>query len=88
MVNLTNLEKETQINWNQAEENCHVYTYDARIVRLFEKYGIEYTKDENGLVEAEFPKTWVKIRGPSQLSDEARQKLSEAAKARFGKKSN
>lgn len=70
MVNLTSLERETQINWNQAEENCHVYSYDARIVRLFEKYGIEYTRNENGLVEAEFPKTWVKIRAAKQMTPE------------------
>lgn len=70
MVNLTRLEQETQINWNNEEKTAHVYTYDARIVRLFEKYGIEYTKDENGLVEAEFPKTWVKIRAAKQMTPE------------------
>lgn len=86
MVNLTNLEKETQINWNQAEENCHVYTYDTRIVRLFEKYGIGYTKDENGLVEAEFPKTWVKIRAPRQVSDEEKAMRAQLAKDNLHRK--
>lgn len=85
MLNLTNIEKETQINWNNEEKTAEVYTYDSRIIRLLDKYNVDYKREESGLVVANIPKTWVKIRAPREMSDEERQKLAERAKARFCK---
>lgn len=77
MTELTSEEKETQINWNNAEQDARIYTYDSRIIRRLKDLGVDVKVDESGLVEAKIPKKWVKINAPRVLSDEQKQRLSE-----------
>ena len=62
--------------------NCDIDKIEHNII---DKYNVDYKREESGLVVANIPKTWVKIRAPREMSDEERQKLAERAKARFCK---
>ena len=88
-MNLTRLEQETIILFNEAEDTATVDTCNNALIRqlddLSEKYRVitEERKDEYGKTYT-IPKSWVKIRAPRQLSDEQRQKLQETARHNFG----
>lgn len=83
-------EQETIINYNQEEILAELYTCDASLIRklnkLCEKHStITVTKSDEYSKTYSFPKKWVKIRPPRQLSDEKRAELSERAKRNFKK---
>ena len=88
-MKLTKLEQETIINYNQEEKTASCYTHDQALIRkldaLREKSTeIIVTKSADGCKEYSFPKKWIKLRIPRQLSDEQRAKAAERAVRNFG----
>lgn len=86
---LTKQEQETIVNYNQEDKAASCFTYDQSLIRrldiLCEKSSdIIVTKTGDGCKEYSFPKRWVKIKMPRQLSDEQRQKAAERAARNFG----
>lgn len=78
-MGLTGYEKETIINFNEAEDTAHIFTYNKAWQRhLEEKLGLKPTNVNGfGGKDYELPKKWVKLpRGPRRLSAETRAKLS------------
>lgn len=85
-LSLTKYEQETIINYNQEEKTASVYTCDMALIRRLDKLCQNYTEitvSKGGIQSKEytFPKRWIKIRAPRQLSDEQRGKLAERASA-------
>ena len=80
-------ERETIINFNNAESTATYYTlnYHKRreLLKLAEKFpdDVRITKDDGNVLEAVFPKKWIKIRPPAQISEETRARLVESGKA-------
>lgn len=78
-MGLTGYEKETIINFNEAEHTAYIFTYNKSWQKhLEQKLGLK-PSNVNGFggKDYELPKQWVKLpRGPRQLSAETRAKLS------------
>jgi hypothetical protein len=87
--NLTRYEQETIINYNQEEKTCSCYTMDAALIRKLDKL-CQVSKEITLATQTEdsktynFPKKWLKVRMPKQLTDEQREKMAQNARARFG----
>ena len=84
-------ERETIINFNEAEDTASVYTHNSRLINRLdvlssENQAVACVREADGMREYLIPKTWVKVLPPRQLSAETRAKLSENAKARFHNK--
>jgi len=84
-MSLTNIERETVIVFNEAEQAAEVFTYRRSLIRqldeLAEERPTEATRvkaNAEGGVTYTVPKTWVKIRPKRILTDEQR----EAAQVR------
>lgn len=89
-MNLSTLEQETIINYNNAEKEATIFTYDKALKRKLDELcsthkEISLLREENGAREYKLPKKWLKVRAPAILSDVERQKRAEAARARFSK---
>lgn len=71
-------ERETIINFCDAEKTCSYYTRNYSRMNELRKLATEHpdevklTIDKEDCVEAEFPKKWVKIRPPMFISEERR----------------
>ena len=81
-------ELETIINYNQAEDLAVVDTCDKSLQRKLAQIAasnptiVLVREDEHGQTYS-FPKKWVKIRPPRQISDEKRREMVERAKRNF-----
>jgi hypothetical protein len=85
---MTNYERETTINFNEAEDTATVDTCNTRMLNQLNKFSasnplctLVRTDQYGGMYK--IPKTWIKVRPPRELSDEERSKLSERAKSNF-----
>ena len=90
MGKLTRYEQETIINYNQEEDLCHCYTHDPRLMRKLDDFAqkssvITVVKKGEDFGEYTYPKKWVKVRFPRELSEEKRKLLSEQAKRNLGR---
>ena len=79
MIQLTKLEKETIIVFNEAEQEAEVFTYNGRMLRELAKLAgdrpddVEHVSDNgNGASTYRVPKKWVKIRASRILSERER----------------
>lgn len=86
---LTNLEKETIILWNEAEDTITVDTFNQKLINRLRKAAEKNPEvfsvsepDKFGAVNATFPKKFFSYRFVSPMSDEDRARYSEIAKAR------
>ena len=83
----TAYERETVINFNNAEKEASYYTlnYGKRqmLLRLAEEYpdDVKIVSQRDDMVEAILPKSWIKVRPPRKMTEEERQKLVERGKA-------
>ena len=74
-------ERETIINFNNAEAEASYYTlnYNKRkeLLELAEKYPeqVRIVSDNGECIEAVLPKRWIKIRPPREMSEERRAEL-------------
>lgn len=88
-MELTKYEMETIYNYNQEEPLASCYTMDRALIRrldaLAEKHKeITVVRVDEGVREYTFPKKWIKVRAPKELSDEQREKMAKRARERFG----
>lgn len=80
-------EKETVINFNNAEQNASCYTLNTHKRQMLLNLAKEYPDDEkiiskrDDMVEVTFPKKWVKIRPPRKLTEEQRVNAVERGRA-------
>jgi hypothetical protein len=91
---MNNIEKETIINFNEAEKEASVYTFNQKIIRTMKEYTEKFPDDcklihtgQHGELEFTCPKSWIKIRAPRILTEEQRRAYSERARANFGRNS-
>ena len=79
-------ERETLINFCDAEKTCSYYTRNYSRMNELRKLAAEYpddvklTIDREDCVEAELPKKWVKLRPPMIISEERRAILVESGR--------
>ena len=80
-------EKETVINFNNAEQNASCYTLNTHkrqmLLNLAEEYpdDVKIISKSDDMVEVTFPKKWVKIRPPRKLTEEQRVNAVERGRA-------
>lgn len=80
-------EKETVINFNNAEQNASCYTLNTHkrqmLLNLAEEYpdDVKIISKRDDMVEVTFPKKWVKIRPPRKLTEEQRVNAVERGRA-------
>ena len=79
---MTKYEQETIFCYNQAEENCHVYTCDQSLIRKLDKLcqkdsRITAEKSGDGYKEYNFPKKWIQIRPSRILTEEQKQVIRD-----------
>ena len=86
-MHLTNLEKETIILFNEAEDTAEVETFNARLLGQLRKVenceGVVCKESEKGYGVYIVPKTMIKIHAPrpkKELSEAERAELSEWGK--------
>ena len=87
-MNRTKYEMETIYNYNQEEPRASCYTMDKALIHrmdaLAEKHKeITVVRADEGVREYTFPKKWIKVKTPRQLSDEKRQELKNRALRNF-----
>ena len=93
MVNLSNYERETIINFNEAEPTANVYTCNRRLQNKLNKLiGVnpdisELRKDDEA-VTYRVPKNWIKVSPPRQVNytDEQKAAMAERLAAARDKK--
>ena len=89
-MKLSKAETETHISWTLDEKNATLYTNDPVWMRKIDKLClsrsevIETKRDEISKTY-KFPRSWVKVIPPRQLSDEKRKELAERARRNFRK---
>ena len=88
-MNLSNIEQETIINYNQGEAEATVFTYDKALIRKLERLReknpvVDLLREEKtGAREYRFPKRWLKVVPPRELSAEEIERRRHHGKATF-----
>jgi hypothetical protein len=79
MIRLSRQERETIINFNEAEDVAYIYTCSKPWMRHMEKVlGLKPAKIHSYAREYECPKVWIKKpRMPRRLSIEQKRRLSQ-----------
>jgi hypothetical protein len=77
-------EREVSILFDDSSGVAHVFSasvpFTKRLLKLTGEKDFVIEKQTDSALMCHFPKKWVKIRKPKQLSDETLQKLSERMK--------
>lgn len=89
-MNLTKLEQETIIIFHEAEEMASIETCNKALIKQLDELTqkrpqITEEKSDNYCKRYNFPKKWVKVRAPRELTDEQRAKLKSHAIATLHK---
>ena len=85
-MNLTNYERETILNFNDADDTASVYTHSRAHRRKLDKLSADRPKDcklfrvsrDGQAAEFYIPKGWIKI-SPPRVSSEAQRAAARAA---------
>ena len=90
-LRLSKQEKETIIIYNEAEDVACVYTCNEKLRNKLETLSKKspecvLEKKDSVSVEYKLPKAWVKVNKTRQYSEEAKQAMSERAKANLSKR--
>lgn len=81
---LTSYERETIINYNDADDMADIYTHDKALQRHIEKeLGLKPYFKLEAAREYEIPKKW--LRYPRKPSEKRREAAKKALKARGGR---
>ena len=88
MSGLTNYERETIINYNEADKTAGVYTHNKALRRKLERWAEERPGEcrlkrvsrEGDAVDYIIPKSWVRIYPPRQISEEQRTAMAKRMK--------
>ena len=83
---MLSIEKETYINFNDAEPDALLCTYNAAWLRKMDDLSrdnpcVQRRKRTEGYGEYVFPKKWVKVSKPREVSEENRRKAKERFEA-------
>lgn len=87
---LSPYEKETYFNFNEAEKDAVVFTYNASLIRklknaMEEHAEISLVKDNpDGSCEFIIPKKWCKVSIPRVISEEERLAMASRLRENFG----
>ena len=86
-MNISRLEQETVITFNEEEKTATVYTYNRKVKRKLAAASadrpdeVQQTgNDEYGGLTFEIPKKWVKVNPSRILSEEEKAAKAEAAR--------
>ncbi len=83
-MGLTNYERDTIINFNEAEETAYIFTYNKTWQRHLEKVlGLKAVKTNRfGARDYELSKKWIKLpRTPRKISADTKARLVAQGKA-------
>lgn len=87
-MNISRLEQETIIGFNEAEATASVYTHNGALKRKLEKLAKERPADvqlsrryPEGAVEYTIPKRWVRVNATRVLSEAQREAALKNVKA-------
>ena len=88
MSNKSKYEQETIITFNEAENIANIYTHNQRMIRTMDELmskssTVVQVRNGNGWGEYNFPKKWVKVKMPRQLSEQQRSDLAKRARENF-----
>lgn len=83
MSKLTRTEKETIINYNDAESVANIYSCNKNMIKKLlqlekeypDKVSVTYRSDVS--LNVEIPKDWIKISAPRKLTDKQREAARE-----------
>lgn len=86
---LSLVEQETIIGYDNDDDTATVSTYDRKLIRKLNAYcersdEITSKRLNDECMSYTFPKKWVTVRMPRQMSDEQRAELAERARQNFG----
>ena len=88
-----NLERETTIVFNEAEDHASLWSASPLFQRKMERLGIAPTRiaeRERGQISCwyEVPRSWIKVKLPirRQLTEEQRNKMADTARRTFSKR--
>jgi len=75
-------ERETIINFNEAESTAGIYTHNIalrnRLLKLSQtEPGLRIIRKTQDVLEIEVPKKWIRVSPPKKLSAETRQKMTD-----------
>ena len=91
-MKLSNIEKETVINFNEAERTASVYTHNAALKRQLSELcqthpeQVRQTADNGwGGLTFEFPKKWLKVSPPRKPTPAQLEVLARMTQKRMGK---
>ena len=92
MHTLTNYERETIINYNEAEETADIFTHNVALIHRLDRFLPEHpemkvVRREDGMLEVEVPKTWIKVTPPRTYTDEEKAAMVARLKKTAGKAS-
>ena len=87
-MNLSRIEQETIINYNEAETTAGVYTHNRAMLRKLEQLAaerpdecrLERRSHDGQAADYIIPKSWVKIRPTRIMSEAERERLRERAR--------
>lgn len=90
-MNLTKIERETVINFNDEENVAYIFTENHALKRRLDKLcteNIGYSRVRETTEGAEYicPKGLISFKKPRQLSDERRAELAERGRKNFESK--
>ena len=79
---LTLYERETIINFNEAEPTAGIYTHNVALRNKLLKLShtepdLKVIRRGEDMLEVEVPKKWIKVSPPKKLSEETRRKMAE-----------
>ena len=78
---LTLYERETIINFNEAEAIAGIYTHNVALSNKLLKLSqtepeLRIIRQTEDMLEVEVPKKWIRVSPPKKLSKETRQKMA------------
>ena len=79
---LTLYEKETIINYNEAESFANIYTHNVALRNKLLKLSrtetdLRIIRQGMDMIEVEVPKKWIRVNPPRKLSEQTRLELKE-----------
>jgi len=75
-------ERETIINFNEAEATAGIYTHNIALRNKLLKLSqtepeLRIIRQSEDMLEVDVPKKWIRVSPPKKLSEETRQKMAD-----------
>lgn len=79
-------ERETIINFNEAESTAGIYTHNValrnKLLKLSQtEPGLRIIRQSEDMLEVDVPKKWIRVSPSKKLSAESKQKMAERLQA-------